>query len=688
MKMIELSGSNELRKKIVSMPRQGKVALMVTVDAMALPFCFLAAMLLCLHAVSSLVPYGQLPYVLIPVVTIAAFALSGLYHAVIRFIDKHLLVRTGSGLAAVIVASCLLALFIHDSRLPISALIVYGFIAFAYVVSSRLLVRSLLREVPQRENHKRQAVAIFGAGEAGAQLALAMRNDPQYRPVCFFDDKRELEKQNLAGLKVFQSDYLIEVVRRLGINLIVLAIPSAPPKRRRQVIHAMSRSGVTVKTLNSLIELKDAGITADSIREVKIEDLLGRNPVPPRQDLFARCVQGRSVLVTGAGGSIGSELCRQISTLAPRQLHLLEHSEFSLYSIDQELRACFPSVEIIAHLGSVCEADVVERVLAQGRVETVYHAAAYKHVPIVEANMAEGIRNNVLGAHVVAEAAAKFGVKTCVLISTDKAVRPTNVMGTTKRIGELIFQSAAEAHGGRTTFCMVRLGNVLASSGSVIPVFQRQIAQGGPLTITHPEIIRYFMLIPEAAQLVIQAGAMAQGGDVFVLDMGEPVKIVDLARTMIEMSGLVVKDAERPDGDIEISFIGLRPGEKLYEELLIGDNTFPTDHPRILGANETSIHHTLLVRMIERLMRACSANDPELIRATLKTIVPEYVPQGEDAVRLPRPVAARSFLYRRLMARNRLRAGAFVAQRRRELASASSERREQQRRRHFAAAGH
>lgn len=687
MKMIELSEPNHLRRKIVAMPRQGKVVLMVALDALALPFCFLAAMVLCLHAVSSLVPYGQLPYVLIPLVTIAAFALSGLYHAVIRFIDKHLLARTGSGLAAVIVASCFLALFIHDSRLPISALIVYGFIAFAYVVSSRLVVRSFLRDVPLRDRKERQMVAIFGAGESGAQLALAMRFDPQFRPVCFFDDKRELEKQNVAGLKVFQSEYLIEVVRRLGINLIVLAIPTAPPKRRRQVIHAMSRAGVTVKTLNTLIELKDAGTSAEAIREVKIEDLLGRNPVPPRRDLFARCVHGKSVLVTGAGGSIGSELCRQISSLGPRRLHLLEHSEFALYSIDQELRARFPGIEIRAHLGSVCEVEVVERIMKRGAIDTVYHAAAYKHVPIVEANMAEGIRNNVLGAHVVSEAAARFGVETCVLISTDKAVRPTNVMGATKRIGELIFQSAAEASSGRTTFCMVRLGNVLASSGSVIPVFQRQIAQGGPVTITHPEIIRYFMLIPEAAQLVIQAGAMAQGGDVFVLDMGEPVKIVDLARTMIEMSGLIVKDEERPDGDIEIRFIGLRPGEKLYEELLIGDNAFPTEHPRIMGANETSIHHTLLVRMIDRLMIACAENDPEMIRASLKSIVPEYVPQVEEAARLPRPFVARSFLYRKLMARNRVRAGALLAQRRRAVALSTAERSEL-RRRQFATAGY
>lgn len=648
--MIKPSAVEKLKQDIVSMQRWTKVAVMVTADAVVLPFCFLAAMLLSLSDVNGLSRFGQLPYLFIPVVTIAVFSLCGLYHAVIRFIDRHLLVRTGSGLAIVVLGTCLVSLVVEESRVPRSALAIYWFIAFSYVVSSRLAVRSLLRVDPAQAR-LREVVAIFGAGDAGVKLAAAMRAEGQYHPVCFFDDKRELDRQSVAGLKVFHSDKLVETVRSLDIDMIVLAIPTAPPKRRRQVIHAMSKAGVAVKTLSNLIELSDERISGKSIREIKIEDLLGRNPVPPQQGLFAKCVHGLNVLVTGAGGSIGSELCRQIVTLRPKNIHLLEHSEFALYSIDQELRTRFPEVSIHAHLGSVCDADMVDRILRDGKIDTIYHAAAYKHVPIVEANMAEGIRNNVIGTQVIATAAEKHDVATCVLVSTDKAVRPTNVMGASKRIGELIFQAAARTPWGSTTFCMVRLGNVLASSGSVIPVFQRQIQEGGPVTITHPEIIRYFMLIPEAAQLIIQAGAMAEGGDVFVLDMGEPIKILDLARTMIEMCGLVVKDEESPDGDIEIKFVGLRPGEKLYEELLIGANTFPTAHPRILGASENSIHRALLVRMIERLMAACERGDEASIKSAIKAIVPEYVPQTTvpqtaEPCGLPAPSLAHEYTYR------------------------------------------
>lgn len=654
---------DELRKRLLTMQRSSKVACMVLADMAALPICFFAAMLLCLHQESSLLPYGQHFYALIPLITIAAFGISGLYRAVIRFIDKHLLVRTGVALATVVVAACVLALLTRESRLPISVLLVYGFIAFSYVVSSRLFVRSLLRKPKDPDSQSKELVAIFGAGEAGVQLALAMRTEGQYRPACFFDDKRELDGQNVAGLRVFHSEHLVDVVRQIRIRMIVLAIPSAPPRRRRQVIHGMSKAGVEVKTLSSLIELKDAGVTTQAIREIKIEDLLGRNPVPPQQELFSRCVRAKNVLVTGAGGSIGSELCRQIMTQRPRRLHLLDHSEYALYNIDQELQGSFPGQPVTAHLGSVCDSGLVERIMRDGDIDTVYHAAAYKHVPIVEANMVEGIRNNVVGTQVIAATAKKYSVSTCVLISTDKAVRPTNIMGASKRIGELIFQAAASRYGGNTTFCMVRLGNVLASSGSVIPVFQRQIEQGGPVTITHPEIIRYFMLIPEAAQLVIQAGAMAQGGDVFVLDMGEPIKIVDLARTMIEMSGLALKSQDTPDGDIEISFVGLRPGEKLYEELLIGDNTFPTPHPRILGANENSIHHGLLMRLIDRLMQACARNDIKMIKTAIKAIVPEYVPQLGEKLAAPSrlPVPSQSFTYRRLSLNRRFDAAVLLS---------------------------
>jgi FlaA1/EpsC-like NDP-sugar epimerase len=337
-------------------------------------------------------------------------------------------------------------------------------------------------------------------------------------------------------------------------------------------------------------------------------------------------------LVTGAGGSIGSELCRQISALAPSQLHLLDHSEYALYTILQELSSRFPALSIHAHLGSVCDQQLVERIMDTGSIDTVYHAAAYKHVPLVEANMAEGIRNNVVGAQIVVAAAEKFRVQTCVLVSTDKAVRPTNIMGASKRIAELIFQGAAAKADSATTFCMVRFGNVLGSSGSVVPLFKKQIEKGGPITITHPDVVRYFMLIPEAAQLVIQAGAMAKGGEVFLLDMGEPIKIVDLARTMIDMAGLQERNDRNPDGDIEIQFVGLRPGEKLYEELLIGDHAAPCEHPRIMRTTEYSITPEILNRLIENLMLACASNDGASIKTVMQKIVKEYAPQQDDGI--------------------------------------------------------
>ena len=400
----------------------------------------------------------------------------------------------------------------------------------------------------------------------------------------------------------------------------------------------LGQAGLPTKILTRLVDLADdradhkadQARLRDAIREIKFEDLLGRPPVPPRLDLFARCVRGKGVLVTGAGGSIGSELCRQIVTLNPARLHLIDHSEYALYTIRQELAARLPELPIHAHLGSVCNADLVERVLAGNGIDTIYHAAAYKHVPLVESNIVEGLRNNVLGAQIIAAAAARHAVQTCVLISSDKAVRPTNIMGASKRIAELIFQAAA-ARGGagspsRTTFCMVRFGNVLGSSGSVIPLFQRQIARGGPITITHPEVSRYFMLIPEAAQLVIQAGAMAKGGDVFVLDMGEPVRIVDLARTMIAMHGLAERTPQLPRGDIDIQFVGLFPGEKLHEELLTDGAVFPSEHPRIMRMKESALRPSVLETCITCLMMACDTHERGPIESMVKAIVAEYLP--------------------------------------------------------------
>ena len=625
------SQPERLSNTLVSLHRNHKVALMITADSVALPLCFLAAMLLLLTDFQVTKSYGTSLYFLVPLATIAAFGMSGLYRAVIRFIDKHLLVRTGIALAAVIAVSSTAFYVAGDKRVPRNVLMIYWFIAFSYMVSSRLFVRSFLRQHTGMKPKLENVVAIYGAGEAGVQLAQAMKESGKYRPVCFFDDKHQFANRSVAGLKVFQTRCHAQVVSQMRVGLIVLAIPSASPSRRRQVMHRVREANITVKTMNNLIELDDK-ITIRSIRDIRIEDLLGRDPVPPQPHLFAKCIHGKNVLVTGAGGSIGSELCRQIATLMPNNLHLLDHSEYALYTIQQELLTYAPGLALHAHLGSVCEARLVERVMQQGEIDTVYHAAAYKHVPLVEANIAEGIWNNVLGAQVIAAAAEKARVQTCVLVSTDKAVRPTNIMGASKRVAELVFQAASARATTSTTYCMVRFGNVLGSSGSVVPLFKRQIENGGPITITHPDVIRYFMLIPEAAQLVIQAGAMAESGEVFVLDMGAPIKIIDLARAMIEMAGLKEKNEETPDGDIAIHYTGLRPGEKLYEELLIGNDAQPSAHPKIMRATEYAIEPVTLEKMIDNLLFACAENNIPHIKAVMRSIVAEYKPQNDFAL--------------------------------------------------------
>lgn len=612
---------------MVSLHRTTKIALMVCIDLLALPLCFLAAMLLRGGDMKLAAHYGPSSYLIVALVTISAFSMSDLYRAVIRFIDGRLLSATGLALGIAVLCAWVVLFVINDAMFPRSALAIYWFIVFSYVVTSRIGMRNFLRNQGTRRTNS-DAVAIYGAGEAGARLAQTMRNSDEYRPVCFFDDKRALNDRSIAGLRVFQTDRLADLVAAHGIRTVVIAVPGMPAERLRDIMQRLAGAGVTTKILSRLVDLADdRSCPRDSIRELKFEDLLGRPAVPPRLDLFARCVRGKTVLVTGAGGSIGSELCRQIVTLGPTRLHLLDHSEFALYTIRQELGTRFPGLHIDAHLGSVCNANLVERVLAESHVDTVYHAAAYKHVPLVETNIVEGLRNNVLGAQVIAAACAAHQVETCVLISSDKAVRPANIMGASKRIAELVFQAAAAKHGGQTTFCMVRFGNVLGSSGSVIPLFQRQIARGGPLTITHPEVSRYFMLIPEAAQLVIQAGAMAKGGDVFVLDMGEPVRIVELARTLLAMSGLTEKTPQNPDGDIEMTFVGLFPGEKLHEELLTEGTVFPSEHPRVMRMKENALRPSVLETCITCLMMACETHERGMIESMVKAIVSEYTPQ-------------------------------------------------------------
>jgi FlaA1/EpsC-like NDP-sugar epimerase len=628
-------------RRLAQLSPRAKVWVMIGGDALFLPLCMFAAMAFRIGSLSDAFASAPAVQVLLALLTLPVLGAAGLYRTVVRYIDLRVLAAASGALAVVVLAVFALAIALQVHVLPRSALLIFWFVAFAYVVTSRFVARALLRRGLKHGGRPRLRTAIYGAGDAGAQLAQAMQFSPEYKATCFIDDRAELRHMTVAGLSVYPSSAITEAVFRHDIGLIVLAIPSATTAQTRRLIQRVESAGLPVKILPGLGDLVDGRAGVSDIREVDVVDLLGRDAVPPEPGLFARNIAGKVVLVTGAGGSIGSELCRQIVSQRPVTLVLLDHSEFALYTIDHELKQSPHEVEVLACVGSVLDEELVRAVMHTHRVQTVYHAAAYKHVPIVEANMQQGLRNNVFGSLNVARAALEAGVETCILISTDKAVRPTNVMGASKRAAELVFQAAAIRGAGRTVFSMVRFGNVLGSSGSVVPLFRRQIQSGGPITITHPDIIRYFMLIPEAAQLVIQAGAMARGGEVFVLDMGEPVRIADLARSMIRLSGLTEKTDAEPMGDIEVKAVGLRPGEKLFEELLIGDDVVPSGHPRIMCARERHIEPALLDKMIQSLRQACTSNDSDSMLRQVRNLVPEYRPADEVNAEASAALAAR-----------------------------------------------
>ncbi|MEO6410172.1 MAG: nucleoside-diphosphate sugar epimerase/dehydratase, partial [Burkholderiaceae bacterium] len=600
----------------------------------------LASVALRLGSLEAAVQAAPVTQFLIGFATLPVLGFAGLYRTVVRYIDLRVVAAASLALAAAVFATFALTIAFNVLALPRSALLVYGFVAFAYVITSRFVARAVLRQGLRHARRPRVRTAIYGAGAAGAQLAQTMQFSVEYKAVCFLDDAPALQGKTVAALKVYPPDALADAVYRHDVEQIVVAIPSAGVAQKRELIARVETAGLPVKILPSLAQLVDGAASLADIRDLDVADLLGRDPVPPQAQLFARNIVGKVVLVTGAGGSIGSELCRQIVSQRPRRLVLLDHAEFSLYALEHELRTRMHGVELHAHLGSVVDEALLARLLREHAVQTVYHAAAYKHVPMLEDNVQQGIRNNVFGTLAVARAAVAAAVETCVLVSTDKAVRPTNVMGATKRAAELIFQAAAQ-RGGPTRLSMVRFGNVLGSSGSVVPLFKQQIHAGGPITITHPDIIRYFMLIPEAAQLVIQAGAMARGGEVFVLDMGEPVRIVELARSMIRLAGLTEKTTDLPDGDIEIRYVGLRPGEKLFEELLIGNDAVPSGHPRILSAHERHIDPALLDKMLESLRGACDANEHEAMLRRLRNLVPEFRPPDEVNLKAAPALSAR-----------------------------------------------
>ncbi len=618
------------------LPSGVKVALMVGADAIFLPACMFLASSLRLGSLENGLQTAWELQIALAWFSIPSLALASLYKTVIRYIDLRVLLAASTALGGTILAMYAIALAADLTALPRATLPIYWFIAFTYVVTSRVLIRGVLHRSLSHGRRPRINCAIYGAGFAGVQIARAMQYSFEYRPLCFFDDRVDLHGKTVAALPVFNPSTFGQKSLRLGIDEVVIAIPSASPAQKRALMERIAPLGLPVKILPGLTDWVGRTVGLSDIRDVDVADLLGRDQVPANPELIGHNTAGKVVLVTGAGGSIGSELCRQVALQRPSMLILLDHSEFALYSVDRELRILAPELPIVAKLGSVMDRGVLDDVLRSYGVQTVYHAAAYKHVPLVEANIQQGVRNNVFGSVNVAQAAAAAGVETCILISTDKAVRPTNVMGASKRVAELVFQAAALSN-PETRFAMVRFGNVLGSSGSVVPLFRQQIQDGGPITITHPDIVRYFMLIPEAAQLVIQAGAMSRGGEVFVLDMGEPVRIADLARSIIRLSGLSEKTVENPDGDIEIKAVGLRPGEKLFEELLIGEDVIPSDHARIMCARERHIEPSLLDKMLNSLRQACESRDVESTLRQMRNLVPEF----RDAHEVNSEVAAR-----------------------------------------------
>ncbi len=590
------------------------------------------------------VPNGKVWYLfaIAPIIAVPIFVRMGLYRAIIRYIEMRALWTI---IQACTLYALVFALIIYLSGvtpMPRTVTPLNWLNMIVLVASSRFFVRWWLGEIyiglgggRPVEKRSKKNVVIYGAGSAGVQLASALDHGREFRPVAFIDDDKALHRRKVNGLRIYPLSSLSYLIERHKLSDVLLALPSAPRSRKGEIIRLLEPYAVHVMSMPGLSDIAQGKVKVDALQEIDIGDLLGRDTVPPDESLLAANITGKAVLVTGAGGSIGSELCRQIVQLQPKVLVLFEISEFALYEIEKELQKLSEKntngsdIEIISLLGSVVNQERVEKICKSFSIQTIYHAAAYKHVPIVEKNPGEAVWNNIFGTLNTAKAAINADVETFVLVSTDKAVRPTNTMGATKRFAELILQALSQevSKQGKPRFTMVRFGNVLDSSGSVVPLFREQISHGGPVTVTDARAIRYFMTIPEAAQLVIQAGAMGLGGDVFVLDMGDPIRILDLAKRMIHLSGLEVKDKKRPNGEIEVQFIGLRPGEKLYEELLIGENVSGTTHNRIMRAEEHVISWAELETLIFTLKKATENEDFERVRAILKYAVTGFLPQ-------------------------------------------------------------
>ncbi len=650
---------DRLRVALLGLPRRQKRLLQVMADVLLVWAALWLAFVVRLGFDEMINPFTTHPWLLVSafLIAIPLFVRFGMYRAVMRYLGNDALIAI---IKAVSLSALVLALVVYwgasyMAPVPRSVIFNYWWLSLVLIGGLRLLMRQYFmgdwfipsRHVPfVNRNAGLTKVAIYGAGAAGNQLVAALRIGRDMQPVAFIDDDASIANRMIFGLQVFKPKHIQKMIELTGAQEVLLAVPSASRARRREILEYLEGYPLHVRSVPGFMDLASGRVKVDDIQEVDIADLLGRDAVPAQPELLSRCIRGKVVLVTGAGGSIGSELCRQILALQPSTLLLFDHSEFNLYSILSELdeaivRQSIP-VSVLPILGSVRNATKLFDVMTSWDVETVYHAAAYKHVPLVEHNIAEGILNNAIGTLNTAQAAVKAQVENFVLISTDKAVRPTNVMGSTKRLAEMVLQALSQelapvlfadsgnvARVNKTRFVMVRFGNVLGSSGSVIPRFRQQIKSGGPITVTHPNITRYFMTIPEAAQLVIQAGSMGRGGDVFVLDMGEPVKIAELAEKMVHLSGLNVCSEKNVHGDIAIEFTGLRPGEKLYEELLIGDNVVATQHPMIMSANEDHLPWEQLKARLDELMAAVAKDEYSRVRMLLRETVSGYTPEGE-----------------------------------------------------------
>lgn len=644
-----LKNLNKASRPFLSLPRYAKRIIVLLVDVSQCVLTVWLAFYLRLGEFVTLSGSAFWAVGISVLIALPIFVVSGLYHAIFRYSGASAMfaLARAIGVYGLLYVSAITAIGI--SGIPRTVGLIQPLLLFFAIGSTRLLARYWLGGIYQSQLHisSLPRALVYGAGSAGRQLVSALEKSFEMRVVGFLDDDDRLYGHVLNGQPIFSTDDLGDLIASKGITHILLAIPSASRSRRNQIFEKIGRYGVTVRTLPSMTDLAEGRVTISDLRDLEIDDLLGREPVMPNHILLAKNISSRVVLVTGAGGSIGSELCRQILALSPAKLLMVDHSEIALYNIDQELE-----VKISAHKGarstilvpliaSVQDEDRMREIMSTWRPDTVYHAAAYKHVPLVEYNCAAGLNNNLMGTLHTAQAAAEYGVTDFVLISTDKAVRPTNVMGASKRLAEMALQALADIRSD-TKFSIVRFGNVLGSSGSVVPKFREQIRTGGQITLTHPDVMRYFMTPPEAAQLVIQAGAMAKGGDVFVLNMGEQVKIIDLARRMVELSGLTLKDEVHPDGDIEILVTGLRPGEKLYEELLLGENPTATLHPSIMKAHEKFIPWEEFEPKLHALKVALSANEIGVIRLMMQQLVDGYVPSNDilDWIHLQQKVTA------------------------------------------------